>query len=173
MNNGGIILYPTDTVWGLGCDARNPQAVARLFELKNRADKAMIVLVGSLAQLESIIPDVPEVAYQLIEYTDKPLTIIYDSAHMVAPQLLGPDGTLAVRLPKHRFARDLCLNARYPIVSTSANFSGQPTAATFNEINPDLMHMVDYVCTSLRDQKPGKPSSIMRLSSGGEFKILR
>lgn len=178
LRKGGIILYPTDTVWGLGCDARNSEAVARIFKIKQREDsKALITLVGNLAQLERTVDEVPDVAYDLIEFSEKPLTIVYDGASPVArlaPELLSSDSTLAVRLTKEAFSAELCRAFGAPLVSTSANISGQPTPTTFAEIDSAIIDAVDYVCTSRRNEnEPAKPSTIMRLGSGGLFKVIR
>ncbi len=178
LRSGGVILYPTDTVWGLGCDARSSQAVRRIFSIKQRSDaKALITLVGSLAQLERTVTGIPDVAYQLIEYADRPTTIIYDGinpAAGIAPELVAADGTLAVRVTAEEFSRELCLRSRMPLVSTSANLSGRPTPATFAEIEPDIVAAADYVCTTRRtDTTPHVPSSIIRLSEDGLFKIIR
>lgn len=178
LRSGGVILYPTDTVWGLGCDARSSQAVRRIFSIKQRSEaKALITLVGSLAQLERTVTGIPDVAYQLIEYADRPTTIIYDGinpAAGIAPELVAADGTLAVRVTAEEFSRELCLRSRMPLVSTSANLSGRPTPATFAEIEPDIVAAADYVCTTRRtDTTPHVPSSIIRLSEDGLFKIIR
>jgi len=175
LRRGGVILYPTDTVWGIGCDASCPEAVRRVFEIKRRADsKALIALVGSLAQLERTVDEVPEVAYQLIECSDRPLTIIYDRAVGVAPEMLADDGSLAVRLTTEEFSAQLCRSFGRAIVSTSANVSGQPAASTFAEISPDILGAVDYVCTSGREASASaRPSTIMKISAGGLFKIIR
>lgn len=178
LREGGVILYPTDTVWGIGCDPRNAEAVAKVFEIKQRADsKALILLAGSLAQLERTVDEVPEVAYQLIEYSERPLTIVYDGTApgaRIAPALLAADGTIAVRVTAEAFSRELCGAFGFPLVSTSANISGQPAAATFAEISPEIIAAADYVCTSRRDDStPAKPSTVMRLSADGLFKIIR
>lgn len=178
LRRGGVILYPTDTVWGIGCDAANAGAVARVFEIKRRADaKALITLVGSLAQLERTVDDIPEVAYSLMEYAEKPLTIVYDRpapTARLAPALLAPDGSLGVRLTSEAFSAALCRAFGAPLVSTSANISGQPTPARFADISDEVRNAVDYVCTSRRDETgPAAASTVMRLGSGGLFKILR
>lgn len=178
LRRGGVIAYPTDTVWGLGCDARNAEAVARIFAIKQRADaKALITLVGSLGQLERTVEEVPEVAYDLIEYSERPLTIVYDGpnpAARIVSNLLGPDGTIGVRLTREAFSAELCRAFGAPLVSTSANVSGQPAAAAFAQIDPAILAAVDYVCTSRRDDRTeAKPSTVMRLSADGQFKILR
>lgn len=175
MKSGGIILYPTDTVWGIGCDATNPEAVAKIFKLKQRADaKSMLVLVDSIPALERIIPEIPDVAYDLIELSVRPMTIIYDNATGVAPALIAEDGSLGVRITRENFSRDLCKALRRPIVSTSANISGEPTPAIFAAISPEIIDGVDYV-VGYRQQDNSKtvPSQILKLGKGGEVKIIR
>lgn len=177
LRRGGVILYPTDTIWGIGCDATDSAAVKKVFEIKRRSDsKALITLVGSEAALERTVEDVPDVAWQLIEYSDRPLTIVYDrAAHDIAPELSAEDGSIGVRLTRETFSSGLCRAFGKPIVSTSANISGQPSPGCFAEISHEILKAVDYVCLSRRDEVPGsaRPSSIMRLSAGGLFKIIR
>lgn len=179
LRRGGIIVYPTDTVWGIGCDATSSEAVRRVFALKQRADaKALITLVGSLAQLERTVDCIPEVAYQLIEYSERPVTIVYDHPDPVAciaPELLAEDGTIGVRVTTEPFSRALCEAFRKPLVSTSANISGQPAPATYTEISSKILEGADYVCLTRRDESAStnKPSSVIRLSEGGLFKIIR
>jgi L-threonylcarbamoyladenylate synthase len=177
MRKGGVILYPTDTVWGIGCDATNADAVKRIYQIKQRSDhKAMITLVADLAALERTVEKVPDVAYELIECTDRPLTIVYDRGVGVTPELMGEDKTLAVRLTREKFSSALCRALRKPLVSTSANISGQPTPKSFAQISQEIRNAVDYVCTSRRDEPVdtnAKPSMVMRLSDDGLFKILR
>lgn len=180
VRKGGIILYPTDTVWGIGCDATDSAAVKRVFEIKRRADaKALITLVGSIAQLERTADGIADVAYQLIEFSDRPVTIVYDRplpAARIAPELVAEDGTIAVRVTAEEFSAGLCNALRRPLVSTSANISGQPAPACFAEISPEIIEAVDYVCLSRRAEAPGagvRPSSIIRLSEDGLFRIIR
>lgn len=177
LKRGGVILYPTDTVWGIGCDATNADAVARVYALKRRADsKALICLLGSADDLERWVSGVPEVAYQLLEAAVDPLTVIYDGAYVppLAANLPAADGSLAVRVTADPFCRELCRRLRKPLVSTSANISGVPTPASFAEIADELKKGVDYVCTSGRDDRePRKPSTILRLTESGEVKIIR
>lgn len=172
---GGVILYPTDTIWGIGCDASNPEAVARVYAIKQRTDsKALICLLGSDASLNLYVPDVPEVAYDLIELSTKPLTIIYDNARNLAPNLLADDGSVGMRVTKEEFSQTLCMRCKRALVSTSANMSGRPSPTCFADIDPELLQAVDYVCTSRRNEKPqAKPSSIMKLSKNNEIKIIR
>lgn len=172
---GGIILYPTDTIWGIGCDASNPEAVARVYAIKQRTDsKALICLLGSDASLSLYADNVPEVAYDLIELSTKPLTIIYDGARNLAPNLVAEDGSVGIRVTKEEFSQTLCMRCKRALVSTSANISGRPAPATFDDIAPAILEAVDYVCTSRRNEKAqAKPSSIMKLSRNNEIKIIR
>ncbi len=177
LRRGGIILYPTDTIWGIGCDATDSKAVKKVFEIKRRSDaKALITLVGSEGALERAVDEVPEVAWQLIECSDRPLTIVYDrAARDIAPELSAEDGSIGVRITREEFSAGLCRAFGKPIVSTSANISGEPSPGCFAEISPEIVNAVVYVCLSRRDETPGtaKPSSIMRLGAGGLFKIIR
>lgn len=179
LRRGGIIIYPTDTVWGIGCDATNEEAVARIKALKRRADaKALITLVSDAAMLERWVDDVPDVALELIEATEegsRPVTIVYDHpSRMLAPGLLAPDGTAGIRVCRDPYAAALCRRLRRPVVSTSANFSGQPTPASFAEIDPALITGADYTARYRRDDRSAvQPSSVIRISAGGLFKILR
>lgn len=175
MRAGGVILYPTDTIWGLGCDARNSAAVERIFRIKERADsKALICLVDSMAMLERTVGDVPEAAEQLIEVAVEPLTIVYDHGMNVAPQLCASDGSIGVRLTREPFSKGLCAAMRGPVVSTSANISGEPAAMSFHEISKQIVDAVDYVCLSRRDEpSQAKASTVIKISAGGLFKILR
>ena len=162
MRKGGIILYPTDTVWGIGCDATNADAVRRIYELKRRVDhKAMIVLADSPEMMERHVVEIPEVALQLIDVAIRPTTIIYDQGCGLAHNLLGIDGSI-------------CRKLRRPVVSTSANISGQPSPKFFREISSEIINGVDYVATYRRDDiEPHAPSCIIKLSNSGEVKIIR
>ena len=175
MRKGGVILYPTDTVWGIGCDATNEAAVRRIFDIKRRADaKAMLVLVDSANRVSLSARDVPDVAWDLIELSERPLTLIYDGARNLAPSLIAEDGSIGIRATKEPFSRHLCYRFSKAIVSTSANISGQPAAAVFDDISDEIRSAVDYVCTSRRNEKaPQKPSSIIKISANGEFRIIR
>lgn len=175
LNKGGVILYPTDTIWGIGCDATNEEAVSRVYAIKRRTDaKALITLVDSEAKIQGYVREIPDVAWQLIDCSTRPLTIIYDGARHLAPNLLAEDGSVAIRLTREAFSRELCLRFHRPIVSTSANLSGEPSPATFDAISEDIKQAVDYVCTSRRDDRtPARPSSIIKLAANGEVKIIR
>ncbi|MDY5858933.1 MAG: L-threonylcarbamoyladenylate synthase [Porphyromonas sp.] len=175
LRSGGIILYPTDTVWGIGCDASNAEAVARIYALKRRADsKSMLVLVDSLAMLERYVPEIPEVAYSLIEFATRPLTIIYDEALGLAQNLVAEDGSIGVRVTSEDFSAQLCHALRRPLVSTSANISGEPTPAIFSGISPEIIAGVDYVVQYRQnDKSKSAPSQIIKLGKTGEVKIIR
>ncbi|MEG2820391.1 MAG: L-threonylcarbamoyladenylate synthase, partial [Muribaculaceae bacterium] len=172
---GGVILYPTDTIWGIGCDATNADAVKRVYEIKRRADnKAMLVLMDSANNLERYVTEVPEMAYQLIDVSDKPLTIIYDNAYNLAPNLLGDNNSVGIRISQEEFSNKLCHEFRKPIVSTSANISGEPSATKFSEISEDIKKEVDYIVKYRQnDEESHVASSIIMLSSDGTIKILR
>lgn len=175
LRRGGVILYPTDTVWGIGCDATDSEAVKRVFAIKKRADnKAMIVLLGDEGMLERYVDGIPDVAYDLISLSDKPLTIVYDRGMNLAPELLGPDGSVGVRVTREEFSCRLCKAFNRPIVSTSANISGSPAPAVFDEVTDDMKSEMDYVVTTRRDDRQHHdPSSVIRLGGDGTVKILR
>ena len=175
MKEGGIILYPTDTVWGIGCDAANEEAVRKIYELKKREDsKSMLVLVGSEGMLQRTVKDVPEIAWQLIEAAVNPMTIIYDHPTGVADSLKAEDGSLGIRITSEKFSRMLCERMRGPIVSTSANVSGKPTPMTFAEISSEIKNGVDYVCRFRQKEKASsKPSNIIKITRENIVKVIR
>lgn len=175
LKAGGVILYPTDTVWGIGCDATNKEAVARIYRIKQREDsKALICLVDSDARLQRYVRDVPPVAWDLLDVAEKPTTVILDGAVNLAPNLIADDGSIALRITKEAFSRELCYRFQKAIVSTSANISGQLAAQNYCDIAPELLESVDYVCHSRRQEKrPHTPSSIIKLAADGEVKIVR
>lgn len=175
LRRGGIIIYPTDTIWGIGCDATRSDAVRKVFELKHRSDsKALITLVADTRQLERYVDGIPDVAYDLIEFSTKPLTIVYDRGVGLAPELLADDGSVGVRVASDDFCRELLRAFRKPIVSTSANISGSPSPACFAEIDPGLITAADYVAQWRRgDRTPAKASSIMKISESGLFTVIR
>ena len=175
LQEGGVILYPTDTIWGIGCDATNAEAVRRVYDIKRRLDsKAMLVLVDSAVKVDFYVQDVPDVAWDLIELADKPLTIIYSGARNLAPNLLAEDGSVGIRVTAEAFSQQLCRRFRKAIVSTSANISGEPAPACFAEISEDIRQAVDYV-VDYRREETGRPvpSSIIKLEQGGVVKIIR
>ncbi len=175
MRKGGIILYPTDTIWGLGCDARNADAVAKIYKLKERAEaKSMLCLVDGLIALERIIPNVPDVAYDMIEIALRPITIIYDRAEGVAANLLAEDGSLGVRITKEDFSRELCRYMSAPIVSTSANISGAASPKFFSEVSQEIIEGVDYIVKyRQKDKTVAPPSQIIKLGEDGQVKVIR
>ena len=178
MRKGGVILYPTDTVWGIGCDATNAEAVARVYEIKQRDDsKALICLVDSDARLQRYVRQVPDVAWQLIDSLKeggKPTTLILDGAVNLAPNLIADDGSIGIRITNEPFSKELCYRFQKAIVSTSVNISGQPAAQNYRDIDPQLLEAVDYVCWSRRQEhQPHQPSSIIRLRQNGEVEIIR
>lgn len=174
LQNGGLILYPTDTVWGIGCDATNEEAVEKVYRLKQRDDsKALICLVANDFMLEKHITDVPEVAWDIIDQSNKPTTIIFDSPRGIAKNLIAPDNTLAIRIASDKFCQYLINKFKKPIVSTSANVSGIPAPRSFYEISEYILKGVDYVVNSHHDQKNGRPSSIIKLGNDGTVKVIR
>lgn len=175
MRQGGVILYPTDTVWGIGCDATNAEAVKKIYEIKKREDsKAMICLVDSDVRLQRYVRNVPDVAWDMMELSEKPLTVIFDNASGLAPNLLAEDGSAGLRITREEFSKELCFRFQKPIVSTSANISGEPTPQTFDAISDEIKEAVDYVVKYNRQSREKhKPSSIIKLKSNGEFFIIR
>ncbi len=180
MRKGGVILYPTDTVWGIGCDATNAEAVKRVYEIKQREDsKALICLVDSDARMQRYFRNVPDVAWQLIDSLKeapdaKPTTLILDGAINLAPNLIAEDGSLGIRITNEPFSKELCFRFQKAIVSTSANISGEPAAQNYCDIDPRILEAVDYVCwTRRQEHKPHTPSSIIKLKENGEVTVIR
>ena len=179
MRKGGVILYPTDTVWGIGCDATNAEAVKRVYEIKQRDDsKALICLVDSDARMQRYFRNVPDVAWQLVdslkEGDGKPTTLILDGAINLAGNLIAEDGSVGIRITNEPFSKELCFRFQKAIVSTSANISGEPAAQNYCDIDPRIIEAVDYVCWSRRQEhKPHTPSSIIKLKENGEVEIIR
>lgn len=175
LRKGGVILYPTDTVWGIGCDATNPEAVAKVYEIKRRDDsKALVCLVDSDARLQRYVRNVPDVAWQLIDAVVKPTTWILDDAVNLAPNLIGEDGSIGIRITNEPFSKELCYRFQKAIVSTSANISGEPAAQNYRDISEEILSAVDYVCTSRRQEhKPHQPSTIIKVGATGEINIIR
>lgn len=175
LRAGGLILYPTDTIWGIGCDATNEEAVKKVYELKKRSDnKAMLVLTDSPVKLETYVSEIPDIAWDLIEVADKPLTIIYSNAKNLANNLLGEDGSVGIRVTNEEFSRRLCESFRKPLVSTSANVSGEPSPANFSEISEEVKNGVDYIVGYRQDDmQKASPSNIIKLGAGGLVQIIR
>lgn len=175
LRSGGVILYPTDTIWGIGCDATNPVAVKRIYEIKQREDmKSMLILMENPNLLNSYVSEVPEIAWDLIEVSDKPITIIYPGAKNLAANLVAPDGSIGIRLTDEPFTQQLIQRFRKPIVSTSANISGQKSPQNFNEISEGIKNVVDYIVQYRQDDlSKANPSSIIKLGKSGEIEIIR
>lgn len=175
LKDGGVILYPTDTVWGLGCDATNEAAVAKIIAIKERtADKSFIILLDNDAKLQSYVSEIPDVAYDLIEYAENPLTIIFSGAKNLAKNVINEDGSVGIRVVKHDFCQQLIQRFRKPITSTSANKSGSPSPLIFDEIDEEIKAAVDYIVDWEQElQSPKKPSTIMKLAPGGQFSFIR
>jgi L-threonylcarbamoyladenylate synthase len=172
---GGIILYPTDTIWGIGCDATNEEAVQKVMALKGRsASKSLIVLVDNDTKLASYVREIPDVAYDLIEYAENPLTIVYSNAKNLAKSVINEDGSVGIRVVKHNFCQQLIQRFRLPIVSTSANISGEPAPKNFSEVSQEIINGVDYVVNLEQEVSEEKiPSTIMKLSPDGLFTFIR
>jgi len=175
IRQGGIILYPTDTIWGIGCDAANAEAIQRIYDLKQRPDtRSMLVLIDSPEYLPHYVSELPEIAFDLIELSVKPLTIIYPGAQNVAPNLIAQDGSLGIRVTREAFSRQLCQRMKKPLVSTSANISGHPAPANFSEIEEEILRGVDYVVDYRQHEKQkSQASSIIQLGEGGIVKVIR
>lgn len=175
LKAGGIILYPTDTIWGIGCDATNPEAVQKIISLKGRgSDKSLLILLANENRIDSYVREVPEVAYELIEASEKPLTIIYSNAKNLAPNVVASDGTIGIRIVKHPFCEQLLQRFRKPIVSTSANISGAASATCFNDIAAEILEGVDYtVQYGQLDTRSNQPSTIMKVDPSGKFEFIR
>lgn len=175
LREGGIILYPTDTVWGIGCDATNTEAVKKIYSLKRREDaKAMLSLVGSEGQLQSYVEDIPDAAWQLIDAAVRPLTIIYDHPRNISSLLLAEDGSSGFRITTELFSRALCMGLKRPIVSTSANISGNPSPHIFQQITNEIKNGVDYVVEYRQtDDIKSQPSNIIKVGTGNLIKIIR
>jgi L-threonylcarbamoyladenylate synthase len=174
IQNGGIILYPTDTVWGIGCDATNVEAVKKIYALKQREEtKSMIVLMNGEKMMYNVFKDIPEVAWQILDFSEKPTTLILDNPRNVAANIIADDKTLGVRIVKEPFCFKLMERMKKPLVSTSANISGQPTPKSFKEISPEIINGVDYVVNLHREKTCDKPSTIIKLTSDSQVKIIR
>lgn len=174
LKRGGVILYPTDTVWGIGCDATNAEAIDKVFEIKKRVEsKALICLVSDFKMLEQYVQEVPEVAYDILKYALKPTTVIYDDPIRVAENLIAEDNSLAIRVVQDDFCKTLIRKLKRPLVSTSANISGEKTPSNFKEISPVILDAVDYVVNLHRNKKSAQPSSIIKLKNDGTVTVIR
>jgi L-threonylcarbamoyladenylate synthase len=175
VQEGGIILYPTDTIWGIGCDATNTEAVKKIYQLKQRDEtKSMIILLDTDNKLESYIREVPSIAYELIEYAENPLTLVMPGAKNISPALIAADGSLGIRIVKHDFCQQLIQRLRKPLVSTSANISGKVSPLYFAQVNQEIIDGVDYVVDLEQHEREIKqPSTIMRLEPDGRFEFIR
>lgn len=174
LQNGGIILYPTDTVWGIGCDATNEEAVDKIYKLKKRAEtQSMIVLMNGDKMIHNTFKEVPDVAWQIMDLSEKPTTLILDKPHNVAKNLIATDNTLGIRVVKDSFCFKLLEKLRKPLVSTSANISGKPTPFTFSEISKEIINGVDYVVNLSREKKCGNPSTIIKIALDNQVKVIR
>lgn len=174
LNKGGVILYPTDTIWGLGCDATNNQAIDKIYKIKNRNEKkSMIILLNNINLISRYVDEVPDIAYDLIEVTEKPITIIYPNAKNLPKNLVAEDNSIAIRITTEDFTSKLLEYYRKPIVSTSANISGEKSPLNYHEISEKLKPQVDYIINYNRELNSNKSSSIIKLDVGGLIKIIR
>ncbi len=175
LRNGGLILYPTDTIWGIGCDATNAEAVEKVYRLKGRAEeKSLIILLDTANKLPSYVREVPDIAYDLVEFAENPLTIVYSGAKNLAPNVVNADGSIAIRVINHDFCTPLIQRFRKPIVSTSANISGEKSPSNFDHISQDILDGVDLIVDFNQDDRSEKkPSTIMKLEADGKFKFIR
>ncbi|WP_447637700.1 L-threonylcarbamoyladenylate synthase [Flavobacterium microcysteis] len=174
IKEGGIILYPTETVWGIGCDATNPDAVAKIYALKQREEsKSMIVLMNGERMVYNVFKDIPEVAWQILDLSEKPTTLILDNPRNIAKNLIASDNTLGMRIVKEPFCFKLLERMKKPLVSTSANISGMPTPINYKEISPEILKGVDYIVNLQQEKMTGKPSAIIKLTADSQVKIIR
>ncbi len=175
LYNGGVILYPTDTVWGLGCDATNPEAVKKIYKIKQRSEtKSMLVLLSNINFISRYVDVVPEPAWDLAEFATKPVTIIYPKAKNLAENLINSDKSIGIRITSEEFSQKLLDKYRKPIVSTSANISGKDAPRIFNEISEEIKSQVDYIVEYNQNNNViNKPSSIIKIDVDGQFTIIR
>ncbi len=175
LKEGGVILYPTDTIWGLGCDATNPKAVEEIFNIKGRSgSKSLIVLASDIDMIAKYVKEIPEMALTLIELADKPLTIIYPQGVGLAPEVVAEDGSVAIRIPKNEFCIELIKKFKRPIVSTSANISGEEAPTCYEEISGEILKAVEWVADPIYEEDAtGEPSSIIKLGLHSEVKVIR
>ena len=176
LKSGGVILYPSDTIWGLGCDARMDASIEKIFAIKNRPEnKGLILLISKIEQLNEYVEQVPEIAWDLVDFAEDPLTVIYPKGKNVSPHLLGPEGSIAIRLVKDEFCKGLVYRYQRGIVSTSANLSGEPSPQSFGDITNQIKEQVDYILENpmLKSNPMAKPSKIVQLGLGGEYTLIR
>lgn len=175
LKSGGVLLYPSDTIWGLGCDIRMEASIEKLLSIKQRpTEKGLIVLISKIEQLSEYVEEVPEIAWDLVEFAEDPLTVIYPKGKNVSPQLLGPDGSIAIRLVKDEFCKGLIYRYQRGIVSTSANISGEPSPLNFDTVAESIKEQVDYILKNPNpSKKNNKPSKIVKLGLGGDYKLIR
>lgn len=175
LEKGGVILYPTDTIWGIGCDATNDEAVKKVFEIKKRADsKALIVMIDNPVKIDFYVDSAPEITRELIEVSEKPLTIVYPRGRNLSSLLLAEDGSVGIRVTAEEFSKKLCYRFRKAIVSTSANISGETAPRSFSEITDDIKGAVDYIVKYRQDDmSQPNASSVIKVDDGGVIKILR
>ena len=175
LKSGGVLLYHSYTIWGLGCDVRNEQAIDKILELKNRpSTKGLIVLISKIEQLSEYVEQVPDLAWDLVEFAEDPLTIIYPKGKNVSPTLLGTDGSIAIRLVKDEFCKGLIYRYQRAIVSTSANLSGDPSPLNFASIAPSIVSGVDGILKNPAGDGPAKKASkIVQLGLHGDYKLIR
>jgi len=175
LKNGGVILYPTDTIWGLGCDATNSSALEKIFRIKSRSEnKSMLILVNNEQMVDRYVREVPEIAYELISVTDTPLTIIYPEGKNLAPGVCADDGSVGIRICHDDFCNELISRFRKPIISTSANLSGKPSPGNFSEIDKSVIEMVDFVVEYRQDERRKQTASpVIKIEQNGTFKIIR
>jgi L-threonylcarbamoyladenylate synthase len=175
LRNGGVIVYPTDTIWGLGCDATSQAAVEKIFSIKSREEgKSLLVLVNSIGMLERYVKEIPGTALELVDISDSPLTIVYPGGRNLAPGICAADGSVGIRICNDDFCNELIARFRKPVVSTSANFSGNPSPSSFREIDKNLLEQADYVVRHRRDDKQKRSASpVIRVETDGSLKIIR
>ena len=175
LRKGGVILYPTDTIWGLGCDATNEKAVARVYEIKKRCEaKALVVLAENLDMVARYVKEIPPIAIDLIEVNDVPMTIIYPEGQGLAPNVMAEDSSVGIRIPSHEFCQTLLHKFRKPLVSTSANISGEPSAKMLQDVSDEIRSAVDFVVPGrFAKDSTGKASQILKVGLRGEIEIIR
>ena len=174
LKTGGLILYPTDTLWGIGCDAKNEKAVEKIYKIKKRDDrKSMLILLNNINFISSYVEEVPEIALDIVELANKPTTVIYPGAKNIAKNLIAEDGSIGIRISTEEFTDKLLQRFKNPIVSTSANISGDPSPESFNDISDEIKSNVDYVVNYKQDAIANKPSSIIKIGLSNEINVIR